>query len=131
YALVLDRRNRPSRWVHARDLPRATSLATAGKPLRDMVSTQSTLQDALEAMLAEGGAVPVTGPQGQYAGTIHLETVIDTIQTLREERNDDGAAQEEQWPPPAGSPPSRARGGRNGSGCLPSLRSCSCWSPPC
>jgi len=101
YALVLDRRRRPCRWVHARDLPRATSLATAGKPLRDVVSTQSTLQDALEAMLAEGGAVPVTGPQGQYAGTIHLETVIETIQTLREEHNGgdstgaDGGTQQE------------------------------------
>ena len=89
YALVLDRRKRPSRWVHVRELRAATSLESAGKPLRDMVSTASTLQDALEAMLAEGGAVPVTGPQGQYAGTIHLDTVIDTIQALREEHSDE------------------------------------------
>ncbi|MGH3433721.1 MAG: ABC transporter, partial [Thermocrispum sp.] len=52
------------------------------------VSTQSTLQDALEAMLAEGGCVPVTGPRNEYLGTIHLETVIDTIQSLREEHTD-------------------------------------------
>ncbi len=51
----------------------------------DIVSLQSTLQDALEAMLAEGGAVPVTGPRGEYAGTIELDTVIATIQQLREE----------------------------------------------
>jgi osmoprotectant transport system ATP-binding protein len=71
--------------VHARDLAPGASLANAGKPLRDIVSLQSTLQDALEAMLAEGGSVPVTGARGEYAGTIQLDTVIATIQQLREE----------------------------------------------
>ncbi|WP_374202646.1 ATP-binding cassette domain-containing protein [Amycolatopsis sp. GM8] len=85
YALVLDERRRPVRWVHVRDLVAATSLATAGKPLTDHVSLQSTLQDALEAMLVEGGGVPVTGSRGEYVGTIHLDTVIGTIQRLREE----------------------------------------------
>jgi osmoprotectant transport system ATP-binding protein len=85
YALILDERKRPLRWVHVRDLGAATSLATAGKPLGDLVSLQSTLQDALEAMLVEGGAVPVAGQRGEYAGMIELDTVIGTIQRLREE----------------------------------------------
>ncbi|MGW3960337.1 ABC transporter ATP-binding protein [Amycolatopsis sp. NPDC005003] len=85
FALVLDARRRPTRWVHARELTSASSLANLGKPLRDVVSLQSTLQDALEAMLAEGGSVPVTGARGEYAGTIQLDTVIATIQQLREE----------------------------------------------
>ncbi|MCR6486239.1 ABC transporter ATP-binding protein [Amycolatopsis sp. OK19-0408] len=85
FALVLDARRRPTRWVHVRDLVAGASLANAGKPLRDIVSLQSTLQDALEAMLAEGGSVPVTGPRGEYAGTIQLDTVISTIQQLRDE----------------------------------------------
>ncbi len=85
FALVLDARRRPTRWVHARELTSATSLANVGKPLRDVVSLQSTLQDALEAMLAEGGSVPVTGARGEYAGTIQLDTVIATIQQLRDE----------------------------------------------
>ncbi|SEF30268.1 osmoprotectant transport system ATP-binding protein [Amycolatopsis pretoriensis] len=85
FALVLDARRRPTRWVHLRDLRAGASLATAGKPLRDIVSLQSTLQDALEAMLAEGGSVPVTGARGEYAGTIQLDTVIATIQHLRDE----------------------------------------------
>ncbi|MTD58309.1 ATP-binding cassette domain-containing protein [Amycolatopsis sp. RM579] len=85
YALVLDERRRPVRWVHVRDLAAASSLATAGKPLTDLVSLQSTLQDALEAMLVEGGGVPVTGARGEYVGTIHLDTVIATIQRLRGE----------------------------------------------
>lgn len=85
FALVLDARRRPTRWVHARELTSATSLANLGRPLRDVVSLQSTLQDALEAMLAEGGSVPVTGARGEYAGTIQLDTVIATIQQLRDE----------------------------------------------
>ncbi len=93
FALVLDQRRRPMRWVHVRELTTATSLATAGKPLRDSVSLQSTLQDALEAMLAEGGSVPVTGARGEYAGTIELDTVISTIQQLREEHSDDNPAE--------------------------------------
>ncbi|WP_438938457.1 ABC transporter ATP-binding protein [Amycolatopsis orientalis] len=93
FVLVLDQRRRPMRWVHVRDLTKATSLSTAGKPLRDYVSLQSTLQDALEAMLAEGGSVPVTGARGEYAGTIELDTVISTIQQLREEHADDNPAE--------------------------------------
>ncbi|MFD8492513.1 ABC transporter ATP-binding protein [Amycolatopsis sp. NPDC059657] len=91
FVLVLDQRRRPVRWVHLRQLAAASSLATAGKPLRDIVTLQSTLQDALEAMLAEGGAVPVTGARGEYAGTIELDTVIATIQKLREDHNGDVA----------------------------------------
>jgi osmoprotectant transport system ATP-binding protein len=87
YALVLDDRDRPVRWVHIRDLGSASSLATAGKPLGDLVSLQSTLQDALEAILAEGGSVPVTGPRGEYAGMIELDTVMATVQRLREEHS--------------------------------------------
>ena len=93
FVLVLDQRRRPMRWVHVRELTAASSLATAGKPLRDSVSLQSTLQDALEAMLAEGGSVPVTGARGEYAGTIELDTVISTIQQLREEHSDDSPAE--------------------------------------
>ncbi len=93
FVLVLDQRRRPMRWVHVRELTAATSLATAGKPLRDSVSLQSTLQDALEAMLAEGGSVPVTGARGEYAGTIELDTVISTIQQLREEHSDGNPAE--------------------------------------
>ncbi|HVV13475.1 ATP-binding cassette domain-containing protein [Amycolatopsis sp.] len=88
YALILDERKRPIRWAHVRDLGAATSLATAGKPLGDLVSLQSTLQDALEAMLVEGGAVPVTGARGEYAGMIELDTVIATVQRLREEHTE-------------------------------------------
>ncbi|MFC4854846.1 ABC transporter ATP-binding protein [Actinophytocola glycyrrhizae] len=84
FALVLDERRRPQRWVHDRQLG-GTSLAGAGKPVGDVVSTQSTLQDALEAILTEGGDAVVTGPRGEYAGTVQLDTVVAKIRELRAE----------------------------------------------
>jgi osmoprotectant transport system ATP-binding protein len=92
YALVLDARRRPERWVHVRDLSSATSLASVGRPVGDSVSTQSTLQDALEAILVEGGNAVVTGPRGEYLGTIDIKTVTDTIQQLRDEHDSGGVA---------------------------------------
>ena len=51
------------------------------------MSTQSTLQDALEAILTEGGDAVVTGARGEYVGTVQLETVVAKIRELREEHN--------------------------------------------
>ncbi len=59
------------------------TLTTVGRPVGDSVSTQSTLQDALEAILAEGGNAVVTGSRGEYVGTVDITTVTDTIQQLR------------------------------------------------
>jgi osmoprotectant transport system ATP-binding protein len=84
FVLVLDQRGRPRRWMHLRDLG-GGSLSTAGRPVGGLVSTQSTLHDALEAMLTEGGAVPVTGGRGEYIGCVELDTVIAKIRALRAE----------------------------------------------
>jgi osmoprotectant transport system ATP-binding protein len=84
FALVLDERGRPGRWVHHRQLT-GDSLAGVGAPVGDSVSNQSTLQDALEAILTEGGDAVVTGSRGEYVGTVQLETVVAKIRELREE----------------------------------------------
>jgi osmoprotectant transport system ATP-binding protein len=89
FALVLDQRRRPVRWAHVRDLATATSMKQAGRPVGDSVSLQSTLQDALEAILTEGGNAVVTGNRGEYVGTIDIKTVTEVIQQLREEHADD------------------------------------------
>ncbi|MCE0766072.1 ATP-binding cassette domain-containing protein [Pseudonocardia kujensis] len=85
YALVVDVRHRPLRWVHVRELAGRSSLQQAGKPVGDSVSTQSTLQDALEAILTEGGRAVVTGTRGEVVGTIDITTVTDVIAGVREE----------------------------------------------
>jgi osmoprotectant transport system ATP-binding protein len=92
YALVLDERQRPLRWVHQRELAGRTSLLDAGKPVGDSVTTQSTLQDALEAILTEGGRAVVTGARGELIGTIDISTVTDVIANVRETHADGGTA---------------------------------------
>jgi osmoprotectant transport system ATP-binding protein len=84
FALVLDSRRRPLRWVHTRELG-GDSLEGVGRPVGDLVSTQSTLQDALEAILVEGGGVAVTGARGEYVGIVQMETVMAKVRELREE----------------------------------------------
>lgn len=86
FALILDGQRRPKCWVHSRQLG-GDSLVGIGRPITDMVSTQSTLQDALEAMLTEGGAVVVTGARGEYVGSVDLDTVVAKIRELRDEHD--------------------------------------------
>ncbi|BBY42259.1 ABC transporter [Mycolicibacterium celeriflavum] len=83
WAVVLDNRGRPVSWVRESKLANATSLADATESL-DVVSTQSTLEDALEAILAEQHAsAVVTGAGSRYEGVVTLDTLIDTITWLR------------------------------------------------
>ena len=85
WVVVVDARDRPVNWVRERNLRHAQTLADAFEPL-DVVSTQSTLEDALEAILAEQHAsAVVSGPGSKYAGVVTLDTLIDTITRLRTE----------------------------------------------
>jgi osmoprotectant transport system ATP-binding protein len=89
FGLILDSRRRPHRWVHVRDLASAASLADVGTPVSDLVTTQSTLQDALEAILTEGGSAVVTKARGEYAGIVEIDTVMDVVRQLREDHEHD------------------------------------------
>lgn len=83
WVVVLDERERPVSWVRESNLDHAAALADAVEPL-DVVSTQSTLEDALEAILAQQHAsAVVAGPGSRYAGVVTLDTLIDTITWLR------------------------------------------------
>jgi len=87
FALVLDGQGRPLRWVHKRQLGGGDSLVGIGSPVGDLVTVQSTLQDALEAILQEGGDAVVTGSRGEYVGTVQLDAVVGRIRELREEHS--------------------------------------------
>ncbi|MET0135829.1 MAG: ATP-binding cassette domain-containing protein [Kibdelosporangium sp.] len=78
FALLLDGRRRPVSWVHVRE-------PQVQRPVRDMVSNESTLQDALEAILTEGGNAVVTGARGEYVGLVEIDTVMATVRELRDE----------------------------------------------
>jgi len=86
FVLIIDDQQRPLRWAHTRQVS-GDSLAQVGAPVGDRVSMQSTLQDALEAILTEGGDAVVIGSRGEFLGTVQLETVVAKIRELREEHN--------------------------------------------
>ncbi|MBB4136271.1 osmoprotectant transport system ATP-binding protein [Gordonia humi] len=92
WGVILDSRDRPIRWTDRTHLRGVASIADVGLPMGEMVTIASTLQDALEAILAErNAATVVTGPRGRYEGVITIETLVDTIRSLREEHQDDPA----------------------------------------
>ena len=85
WLVVVDDRDRPVSWLRADRLAGATGLATIAEPL-DVISAQATLEDALEAILAQQHAsAVVTGPDDRYAGVVTLDTLIDAITRLRTE----------------------------------------------
>lgn len=89
WGIILDSRDRPIRWTDRAHLSGVTSLRSVGLPMGELVSTQSTLQDALEAILAERNAsAVVTGARGRYHGVVTIETLIGTIRSLREQHED-------------------------------------------
>ncbi|WP_067856078.1 ABC transporter ATP-binding protein [Nocardia shimofusensis] len=83
-AVVLDEHRRPLRRVTAAQLAVATSLRAAGTPVGRTISARSTLQDALEALLAEESAsAVVTAPDGEYAGLVTIGTLVGHLSALR------------------------------------------------
>ncbi|MFJ6216415.1 betaine/proline/choline family ABC transporter ATP-binding protein [Streptomyces sp. NPDC092296] len=84
--LLLDRRNRPYKWLRRGDLMRARgSLARAGTLVGDTVTRDATLRDALEAVLTDSsGRVAVTGRRGQYLGVVDMETLLNSVHELLE-----------------------------------------------
>ncbi|GAB2911005.1 ATP-binding cassette domain-containing protein [Rhodococcus aerolatus] len=90
WGLVLDERDRPYAWVGPHHLGTASSFRGLGDRVGETVSTQSTLQDALEALLAESsGSTVVTGGRGEYVGMVNIDTLIGTIRSLRAQHEDD------------------------------------------
>ena len=93
WVVVLDSKDRPVSWVRERALAHASDLRSVAETL-DVVSTQSTLEDALEAILAESHAsAVVAGPGSRYAGVVTLETLIEAVTKVRADaHSEDGAA---------------------------------------
>lgn len=83
-AVVLDERERPLQWLSKEQLSRITKVPTQQDPDLPIVSTRSTLNDALDTMLvASTGEALVQGGRGRYKGIITVETVMKAITELR------------------------------------------------
>jgi osmoprotectant transport system ATP-binding protein len=85
WVIVLDREERPQRWVPVGDLEKSGTLdsVTRNHDL-EVVNLASTLQDALDEMLTSShGVVVVTGRRNKYEGVIRVETIMDAMQSLQ------------------------------------------------
>ncbi len=84
WVIVLDAQDRPQRWVSVKELERTGSLAgvTRDRDL-EVISTASTLNDALDEMLTSShGVVVVTGRRNAYEGVVRVETIMQAMQSL-------------------------------------------------
>ncbi|MBB5912526.1 osmoprotectant transport system ATP-binding protein [Nocardia transvalensis] len=88
WGLVLDAQRRPLRWVSEAHLGLATSLREIGLPVTGTVALRSSLQEALEVLLAESTAnAVVTGRRGEYAGLINIDTLVAHLSEIRAEHH--------------------------------------------
>ncbi|MGY1839320.1 MULTISPECIES: ATP-binding cassette domain-containing protein [unclassified Modestobacter] len=86
YVVVLDRRGRPISWPTLAEVSRMTQVPATVDERLPVVGLGSTLNDALDTMLAasQGGAV-VVGRQNSLAGIVSIETIMERIQRTRNE----------------------------------------------
>lgn len=84
HVIVLDRGDRPLRWLSLRDLARPGALSNVSRDDDlEAVTLASTLNDALDSMLTSShGVVVVTGRRGRYEGVVRIETVMGAMQAM-------------------------------------------------
>ena len=88
--MILDHAGRPLRWVSPGTSPMRRRFDVSVTRSAEAVSIQSTLQDALEALLAESNAsTVVTGRRGEYVGLITIDTLVGHLSEMREEHAHD------------------------------------------
>jgi len=86
YVVVLDERGRPISWPSVAELARSATVSGTVDARLPVVGLRSTLNDALDTMLAASqGGVVVTGRRDSFAGVMAVETVMAAIQNTRTE----------------------------------------------
>jgi osmoprotectant transport system ATP-binding protein len=84
YALLLDDRERPNRWVTAEHLELGTPLEEAGRPAVAIVEANSNLYNTLDTMITSyKGSAIVVDESGRYKGVVDFETVLEAINAMR------------------------------------------------
>jgi osmoprotectant transport system ATP-binding protein len=86
FVVVLDRRGRPISWPTLAEVSRMAAIPATVDEKLPVVGPGSTLNDALDTMLAasQGGAV-VLGRRDSLAGVVTVEMIMDAIQRTRQE----------------------------------------------
>ncbi len=91
--VILDSRGRAIQWLSQRQLSRMQVISDAADPDLPLVNEQSTLNDALDAMLvASTGAALVAGRRDVFTGLITVNTVMDAISAGQAAAQGDGDA---------------------------------------
>lgn len=86
YAVIVDSRGRPRNWLSRRQLSRIDFISNTKDPDLPVVAEGSTLNDALDAMLASRlGAALVTNRNRVFLGVITYDIVMEAINRLRTE----------------------------------------------
>ncbi|NUP28548.1 MAG: ATP-binding cassette domain-containing protein [Nocardia sp.] len=82
--LVLDTGGRPLHWIATSDLAHAGSITEARSAPVETLSAESTLQEALAALLGDRSATAVvTGMRGEYTGLVTIDTLVGHLAALR------------------------------------------------
>ncbi|WP_242905241.1 betaine/proline/choline family ABC transporter ATP-binding protein [Actinomadura terrae] len=86
FAIVLDERRRPVRWIHPEDLDGVTGpIGTRGMATATPIRARFTLQQALERLIQiEHEWVPVVGPREVYQGTVTLGTLQNALREMKD-----------------------------------------------
>jgi len=84
YVVIIDGRSRPISWLSRRQLSRIDTIGQSESPDLPLVAEGSTLNDALDAMLASRlGAALVTNRSKALVGVITFDIVMKSINQLR------------------------------------------------
>lgn len=89
WLLLLDEKQRPTRWLRASNLSGVSStrdLLTRGQHVRSRVEENATLHDTLEEMLKSStGRACVVDKRGQFIGAVEITHLTEVIRRLRED----------------------------------------------
>lgn len=82
--VILDDRDRPREWVSLRHLRRHTVVPTPGIEVQT-IDHRSTLNDALDAMLASSHGGAMVTRRGRYVGVLSYDTVTEYVRSLNQQ----------------------------------------------
>jgi osmoprotectant transport system ATP-binding protein len=87
FAIVLDERRRPLRWITLDDLEGLSGpIGRHGMEMAEPIRARANLQQALEALIqTDHDSVPIVGPRGVYQGVVSLGTLQTAIRDMKEQ----------------------------------------------
>jgi osmoprotectant transport system ATP-binding protein len=98
YVLLLDDQRRPKRWVNIEDIERnGVPLKEAGWPVVAVIGENASLYEALDTMITSyKGSAVVVEDDGSYKGVVDFDTVLGTIDAMRDPDQADPDREEAQ-----------------------------------